>query len=84
MAAESRRGRARQGPPVPRRVPPAAATHLQIQERKVRLGEEIERIRKKREEERKNLWLREIDKGERGRLSVVGFALVSGGVSTRE
>jgi hypothetical protein len=48
------------------------------------LGEEIERIRKKREEERKNLWLREIDKGERGRLSVVGFTLVSSGVSTRD
>jgi hypothetical protein len=48
----------------------------------VRLGEEIERIKMKREERRRNLWLREKDKGERGRLSVVGFALVLGGVST--
>jgi hypothetical protein len=38
------------------------------------LGEEIERIRKKREEERRNLWLQEKDKGERARLPVVGFA----------
>jgi hypothetical protein len=43
---------------------------------------EIERIRKKREERRRNLWLREKDKGERGRMSVVGFALVPSAVST--
>jgi hypothetical protein len=50
----------------------------------VSLGEEIESIRKKREERRRNLWLWEKDKGERGRLLVVGFTLVPGGVSARD
>jgi hypothetical protein len=48
------------------------------------LREEIKRIRKKRVERSRNLWLREKDKGERGRLSVVGFTLVPGGVSARD
>jgi hypothetical protein len=63
-----RAGRARRGPRSRRQL----ANLLRCKRRrKVREG--IERITKRREETRRNLWPRGKDKGERGRVSVVGF-----------